>query len=121
MLVDLMTGDEITSVPRPRVVDWKLIQDRLSQAELEAIMTTLNGMIDGTEIQTAGWMPGNDWTGTVFEPIFEKAAARNYELAGKHFGLIVWMTFKERPDRWASGKFEKGGVPIPSRTYFRVD
>ena len=65
-------------------------------------------------------MPGHDWTGTVFEPIYFKAARSSYEQSAKCFGLMVWEVFMERPERWASGKFEKDGEPIGSRTYFQL-
>jgi len=29
-------------------------------------------MIDADEIHKAGWMPGYNWSGTVFEPIYSK-------------------------------------------------
>lgn len=65
-------------------------------------------------------MPGSDWIGTPFEPLFTKAARRDRAAAGLCFGLLVWEVFAERPERWASGRFEKDGEPIGSRTYFRV-
>ena len=64
-------------------------------------------------------MPGNDWTGTVFEPIYSKAARQSYEASARCFGLMVWETFMERPEIWFSGRFEKDGEPIGSRTYFQ--
>jgi hypothetical protein len=36
--------------------------------------------------------------------------------ADKVFGTQVFM---ERPERWTSGRFEKDGEPIGSRTYFQ--
>jgi hypothetical protein len=32
---------------------------------------------------------------------------------------MVWEVFMERPERWFSGRFEKDGEPIKSRTYFQ--
>jgi hypothetical protein len=53
------------------------------------------------------------------DPIYEKAARQNPDLAGRLFGLMVWVVFMERPERWITGRFEKDGEPIGSRTYFR--
>lgn len=119
MLIDLDTGNEIKKVPYAK--DYELIVSRLSTEELHDVKAELNRLIEGREVNTAGWLPGSDWSGTPFTPIFEKAALRNFELSGKFFGLITWVVFMERSERWASGKYEKNGVPIPSRTYFRVD
>ncbi len=118
MLFDMMNGKKIKSVPYER--DYRQWLSRMSHAEIDQIKERLNGMVDGTEIQTAGWMPGADWNDTPFQPIYEKAARCNIELAAKCFGLMVWEMFLERPEKWTSGRFEKDGEPIGSRTYFRT-
>lgn len=64
-------------------------------------------------------MPGSDWTGTAFQPIWEKAAKKNEELAAKIFGLLVFEIFRHRPEDWYTGRFEKEGIPLRGRTYFR--
>lgn len=117
MLVDMMSGKEITEVPYG--AQYRDFMSRLSQDEIDAIRMRLNELIEGDEIHTAGWMPGNDWTGTVFEPIYFKAARSSYEASAHCFGLMVWETFMLHPDRWTSGRFEKDGQEIGSRTYFR--
>ena len=115
MLEDL-GGKPINSIPRQ---DTYALIDRMSANEMAAIRAELNSRIDSDEIHTAGWMPGDDWTNTPFEPIYEIAAQRNYELAGWIFGLIVWAVFMDRPETWVTGRFEKDGESIGSRTYFR--
>ncbi|MEO5332327.1 MAG: hypothetical protein H7839_09920 [Magnetococcus sp. YQC-5] len=118
MLIDLMTKEPITKIPRKE--KWDLVLKKLTKQELEAIKKELNDMIDGDEIHTAGWMPGSDWTNTPFEAIYVKAASKNQLLAAQLFGLIVWVVFMEREETWTSGRFEKNGEPIGSRTYFIV-
>jgi hypothetical protein len=119
MLIDMMSGKEIKSVPYDR--EFRDFMSRLSAEEIGAIKECLNQMIDGDEIHTAGWMPGHDWTGTPFEPIYFNAARQSYEASARCFGLMVWEVFMERPERWTSGRFEKDGQEIGSRTYFRVN
>jgi hypothetical protein len=119
MLIDMMSGKEIRSVPYDR--EFRDFMSRLSVEEIGAIKECLNQMIDGDEIHTAGWMPGHDWTRTPFEPIYFKAARQSYEASARCFGLMVWEVFMERPERWTSGRFEKDGQEIGSRTYFRVN
>ncbi len=45
------------------------------------MVTRINEPIDeaGSEIATAGWLPGSDWTGTAFEPVYTKAAREDFE------------------------------------------
>lgn len=117
MLIDMMTGRPVTQMPY--AAEYKRYISAMTPEEVAAIKAHLNAMIDGTEIQTAGWMPGHDWTGTVFEPIYFKAAKQSYEGSAKCFGLMVWEVFMERSEKWTSGQFEKDGEAIGSRTYFQ--
>jgi hypothetical protein len=119
MLFHLASGKKITKMPYAR--EYERFMSRMTATEIDTIKAALNEMIDGTEIQTAGWMPGNDWRGTPFQPIYEKAARHNYTAAAQCFGLMVWEVFMERPERWTSGRFEKDGEEIGSRTYFWID
>ena len=83
-----------------------------------AILEALNEKIDQNDINTAGWLPGHDWTGTVFEPIYD-ACGKNVTQAGMFFGLIVFDLLMNREDRvWGFGRFEKDGKQIASMTYF---
>lgn len=121
MLIDIMTRKPITKVPYAD--RFALLEKRLSKAELEAIEARINELVDeaGGEIATAGWLPGNNWTGTPFEPIYQKAAKRDHTLSAQLFGLFVWYTMMRRPETWASGRYQKDGKDIRSRTYFKVN
>lgn len=120
MLIDLETGRTIDWIPFQK--DFELIRERLAE-DFDVVVAEINRRIanSGDEIVTAGWLPGSDWTDTPFWPIYERAARRNQDLAGKFFGLLVWHVVMEHPGTWASGRYEKNGRDIGSRTYFRVD
>lgn len=120
MLIDVDTGKIIERVPYPK--QFRLLETRMTPAELEAVLSEINQRIDdaGGEIATAGWLPGSDWRGTAFQAVYEKAARNDYSLAARLFGLAVWYAVMKRPERWASGRFQKNGQDIGSRTYFRV-
>lgn len=117
MLIDMMTGKTVTTVPYAS--DYRRFMSRLSHEDITQIKQALNEMIEGTEIQTAGWMPGAVWRGTPFQAIYEKAARHDVAAAARCFGLMVWEVFMERPEVWTSGRFEKDGEEIGSRTYFQ--
>lgn len=120
MLIDIESGKEITYVPHPQT--FNPLQTCLSPKEFDDIVVHINELIEnaGGEIVTAGWLPGSDWSGTPFLPIYETTAKRNQDLAGKMFGLMVWYTVMKRPERWGFGRFEKDGREIGSMTYFRL-
>jgi hypothetical protein len=95
MLVDMMSGRQITRVPYE--AEYRSFMSRMTSEEITEIKSALNEKIEGTEIQTAGRMPGSDWTGTVYQPVYEKAARCDYGTAARCFGLMVWEVFMERP------------------------
>ena len=116
-LLDWETKLPVTHMPYQH--EYNLFLGRMTAQEVAAIEGWINARIDGDEIHTAGWLPGADWTGSALQPIYEKAARRNPELAAKCFGLMVYVVFMRRPEDWMSGRFELNGLEIGSRTYFR--
>ena len=120
MLIDVDTDKVIENVPYRR--DFDALRARLSDAEFEAMVARIDELIDeaGSEIATAGWLPGSDWTGTPFEPIYTKAARQDFGRSAMFFGQLVWYTVMKRPERWGSGRYQVDGRDIGSRTYFRI-
>jgi hypothetical protein len=121
VLVDFYTRKRISQVPfRDQFAAWK---DKLSSNEIADIKAEINAKIEaaGREIITTSWMPGADWSGTPFDPIYWKATRQSVEQAAQCFGLFVWEVIMERPEIWTSEHFEKDGEPIGGRTYFRLD
>lgn len=116
MLYSIDSGKYVTQVPHKKDFDnW---MKNLSVEDYKRIKDALNEKIDQNDINTAGWLPGHDWTGTVFEPIYD-ACGKNVTLSGMFFGLIVFDLLMNREDRvWGFGRFEKDGKQIASMTYF---
>ena len=114
MLYSVDSGRYVTRLPHKTEFDrW---MKRLSAADYQRIADVINERIDASDINTAGWMPGHDWTGTVYEPLYD-ACGKNETQSGMFFGLIVFNTLMRRTDGvWGFGKFEKDGVPISSMT-----
>lgn len=119
MLIDIDTG-RVLGVPVKFKKDFDTLRSRLTLEQFQGAVTRINELIDGAggEIATAGWLPGSDWTGSPFEPLYTEAARLNYDIAARFFGLLVWYTVMDRPERWGSGRYEKDGKDIGSRTYF---
>ena len=115
MLCSINSGKYVKTLPHKKNYDkW---HKHLSDEDYAKI---IDERIDSQEINTAGWIPGHDWTGTVFEPIYY-ACGRNERQAGMFFGLILFNYLMHRPDGvWGFGRFEKDGVPIESTTYFEI-
>src|SRR5258705_5901957 len=95
----------ISYVPHER--SYCIWRSRLTESQRRTIEDKLTSMIDGDTVHTASWMPGRDWSGTVFQPIWEHACLKNYEAAAKCFGIMLWETMMARPESWSFGRFEK--------------
>ena len=104
----------------PHEAEFEMWRSRLTTDQIAAIHQRLHALIDRDKIHTAGWMPGNDWTGTVWEPIYKTACRGDVHASGLCFGLFVWEVMRDHPDAWSFGRYEKDGIPIRSLTYFRI-
>ena len=116
MLYSIDTGKYVTKIPHKAEFDkW---MKNLSADDYQVIAEELNNRIDESDINTAGWLSGHDWSGTVYEPIYT-ACGNNVSQSGLFFGLIVFDLLMRREDKvWGFGRFEKDGKQIASMTYF---
>jgi hypothetical protein len=130
MLLDFDHGGRaVTAVPfQPQFSFWK---GKIGAPNVDAAKAEIHRMLGSGEVHTTSWMPGRDWTGTAFDPIYW--ALQDEILAAKCFGLLVMECVLERsngmaaevdmstsPENWGSGHYEKDGYPIKGRTHFRL-
>jgi len=117
MLVSI-EGKPITKIPYK--VSYDILRKRLSDEEFDAIVEELNNRINSEQVLTSSWIPGSDWSNTVFFPIYSKACNNDVKEAAKFFGLILWVVMMNRSENWAYGHYEKNNIPIQGLTYFKV-
>jgi hypothetical protein len=121
MLFDVPSMRRITRVPYEET--YRPLRRALDQVDPTAygkIHDELTSRFNGREIDTSSWIPGNDWTGTVYAPIYI-ACGEDVVASAKFFGQIVWQVVMDIDSCWASGHYELNGVPIKGRTYFSID
>lgn len=118
MLYSIDSGQNSKNIPHRS--DYDRWRGRLTDEEYQAIYDNLHARISESEIETSSWIPGSDWTGTVFQPIYEKACRYDHEAAAKFFGLIVWHVFMEHDETWSFGRYKLNDIPIEGLTYFRI-
>jgi hypothetical protein len=99
---------------------WREALDRLNPRAYTAIHHELDGRFDSREVDTSSWIPGSDWTGTVYQPIYD-ACGLDEDAAARFFGLLVWQVVMDHDGCWSFGRYEKEGVPIKGMTYFRIE
>jgi len=108
----------VTEVPHR--ADYDRWRSRLSEDDYQAIRSELLSKIEGGGIHTSSWIPGSEWSGTPFMPIYEKACKGDQAAAAKCFGLILWEVMMDHEDKWSFGRYEKDGVPIEGLSYFKI-
>lgn len=119
MLYSIESGSYIETIPHRK--DYDKWRRGLSDAEYDAIYNELSSRISGSEIETSSWIPGSNWSGTVYQPIYEKACGYDENASAKFFGLILWQVVMEHDDTWSFGRYKLGNVPIEGLTYFRIE
>jgi len=108
----------------PHQAEYSTWKGRLSEEEIRAIFDRLHEIVDdsvqtGERVVTSSWMPGADWEGTAFYPIWEKACRYNFDQSGQCFGLFLWEHMINREDDWL---FIKGdGEDIKGTIYFQPE
>ena len=114
---------QITNVPHE--ASNRPIVNRIPEESLVRIRKEINERIQAVvdsheELITSGWIPGSDWTNTVWQPIY--IASRNdFVRAGMVFGFLVFEEMMYREEDWSLGKYQVNGRDIGSTTYFRID
>ena len=121
-------SNPVTSVPHQAEFDkWK---GALTPAERQAIHNEFDRLFNakltsGEDIVTSSWLPdelcpggGQDWDGTPFQVIYDKACRQSWQQTGWCFGLFLWEYMMQRPENWHFMKCELDGVPIAGTTYF---
>jgi hypothetical protein len=115
-------GDKIKKITYILHKDaYYALQSRLSSIEIEAIEEELNKKISGNEVNTSTFLPGHNWSGTVFEPIYTKACKKNREVSAKFFGVMLWVVLLKRKDNWAFERYKMDGRDIRGMTYFKIN
>jgi hypothetical protein len=118
MLYKIASDQLIERIPYEQ--EYHRWRNRLTHDQYRGIEEELNRRLDQVEVITSSWVPGSDWTGTVFEPIYTSACFHDQEEAAKCFGLFLWVTVQRRADAWMCDHYELNDVPIRGLTYFRV-
>lgn len=120
---DLHSGDRIIGVLQrgERGATFRRALSRMSEHDVMAVRDALDARIEGSRIETSAWIPGNDWRGTPWQPIFEVGAKGSFEQAALMFGLFVWEAFDRHPEDWFTTKFSAGGEQDRFRVYFRAE
>jgi len=118
MIYSLDTRSYIKDMQNSREYDiWRA---RISDEEYSGIISALKDGIEAYGIITSSWIPSSDWSGTVYEPIYERVCRGNEDHAARFFSLLLWEVILNHEDVWSFGCYHKDGLQIKGMTYFRL-
>jgi hypothetical protein len=115
------TLEPITHQPHEK--EFRQWRRNLTPDDFQNVCTALNQYVDTEgkgEIATSSWIPGADWIGTPYEPIYH-AVGDSWEMARYFFGMIVWHVFLNRPETFSFGRYPRNPGEIIGWTYFKVE
>jgi len=121
------TQTPVTTIPHRLLFDgWKA---RLQASELWAIESALDSLVgrkQGNEISTARLLPceitplgHQDWTGSPFMRIWEKACEGDRGRTCWCFAVFLWDHMKRRADAWHFQALNLDGAPMAATRYYR--
>jgi hypothetical protein len=122
-------GQQIAGVFYPTdYQNWRGMLIRHAPLSLPVIWSEVDGLfatkaVDHQPLITVSWVPGADWTGTPYQPIYSAISTRfapdiAVEYSAKFLGLLFMDVAIARPEKWGFGHYELAGKPIKGRTYF---
>ncbi|WP_147534528.1 hypothetical protein [Bacillus marasmi] len=107
-------GMQITEVAHKQEFHQRM--KSLPNVDYQAIVDELNRVINCGDVHTSSWIPGHDWRGTLYEPIW-LACRKNDEVAAKFYGQILYKVMIDHPAKWSFGDYPHA----KGKTYFKID
>lgn len=95
-------------------------KSRLLDEEYQAMIDELHRIIQKSvdkqeNVVVSSFIPGSNWSGTVWDPIYNKACTYDEGYSAQFFGLLVCQALIERPETWY---FIKQETAAKGMTYF---
>ena len=80
-------------------------KSRLLDEEYKAMTDELNIIVqksidDNSDIVVSSFIPGSDWSNTVWDPIYSKACGYDEEFSAQFFGLLLCQVLIDREETW---------------------
>ncbi len=95
--------------------------DLLDESDREAIIDAIHSHMDGENSFVSSHIPGPEWEGTPYLPIYI-ACDEDADEAALFFGLLVWDAAMRHSARWRVQRAPRsGGVRPPGKLYTRIE
>lgn len=115
-----LEGNEVKHMPHKETYDrWKA---NLSDNDFDNIIDALHEIMDNTpsgqHVITSSYIPGSDWAGTPYHPIYD-ACGQDWEAARLFYGQLAWRAVQMHPERWHFIRQKRDDDRPIGMTYFR--
>jgi len=90
----------------------------LANADYARVVQSIRNKCDSREFVVSDFLPGSDWTGTEFQPLYI-ACGQSKQQAGFFFGLIVWQLMMADTQPWFFLPVAKGEDEVLKMRYSR--
>lgn len=98
--------------------DYNRWRASLNDADWEGIVQAVHEVMDRDGVFKSSYLPGSDWTGTPYFPIW-LAVGEDFDQARLFFGLLVWEAVWLHPEEWYFVRQDSTGDEPTGMTYFR--
>ena len=120
MLFNVDNGKEVKHMPHKE--EWERRMTKLDMADYNAIIGAIHNVLDRVfddkGVVTSSYVPGKDWRGTPYQPIFS-ACGENWDEARLFFGQLFWRAVQLHPEKWYFVRQERNDDRPIGMTYFR--
>ena len=80
-------------------------KNRLNNDDYQLMIDELNRVVQksiesGSEFVVSSFIPGDDWSGAVWDPIYKDACGFDFDHSAQFFGLLVCQVLIDRDETW---------------------
>ncbi len=122
--MSLFSLEDVKQEHMPHKEDYDKWRVNMSDADyrnaIKAIHKIMADTKPGAHVITSSYIPGKDWSGTPFDPIY-RACKGKWAAARLFFGQLVWDAVQQHPEKWHFMRQEKGDDQPIGLTYFKPE
>lgn len=127
MMLFFIEGDQLKTIWHDKFFNAQ--KDNLKPGDYVKLVDAMNMIIENSleaneKILVSSHIPGNEWEGTPWAPIYYDACGRDYDHSAQFFGLLVAQVLMDRSEKWYCIRQEKSaadGKEMRGMTYWKSE
>ncbi len=98
--------------------DYDRWRRRLSDEDHQRVIAALHQIMNENDIFKSSYLPGTNWNGTPYQPIYYAVGESEID-AALFYGLLVWEAVQQHMNEWYFIKQQESDDQPTGMTYFR--